>query len=45
MGILPVPRSHKSILLKVKKEKSKKVKERLYVSILSLSVCHICHVV
>ena len=36
MGILPVPRSHKSILLKVK--------ERLYVSILSLSVCHICHV-
>ncbi len=41
MGILPVPRSHKSILLKVK---SKRVKERLYVSILSLLVCHICHV-
>ena len=39
MGILPrttQPQKHTF--------KSKKVKERLYVSILSLSVCHICHV-
>ena len=30
MGILPIPRHHKSISLKVKEQKSKRVKSRRY---------------